>query len=93
MPLLYGEGNRAFIQLQEEIMKQVKDNTMFTWALDEDAAGPFSIGGLLALLHLLSTLEDLNITGLTIKNSLRLLLRRVLLLTIQARAENSGEEV
>ncbi|KAF2870379.1 heterokaryon incompatibility protein-domain-containing protein, partial [Massariosphaeria phaeospora] len=31
MPLLYGEGNRAFRRLQEEIMRVREDYTLFTW--------------------------------------------------------------
>jgi hypothetical protein len=31
MPMLYGEGDRAFIRLQEEIMKQSEDYTIFAW--------------------------------------------------------------
>jgi len=31
MPMLYGEGERAFIRLQEEIMKQSEDYTIFAW--------------------------------------------------------------
>ncbi|KIW28743.1 uncharacterized protein PV07_08381 [Cladophialophora immunda] len=31
MPLLYGEGSRAFRRLQEEIMKLTEDYTIFTW--------------------------------------------------------------
>lgn len=31
MPLLYGEGNRAFIRLQEEIMRQSDDHSLFAW--------------------------------------------------------------
>ncbi|KAF2117416.1 heterokaryon incompatibility protein-domain-containing protein [Lophiotrema nucula] len=31
MPLLYGEGNRAFIRLQEEIMRVTEDYTLFIW--------------------------------------------------------------
>jgi hypothetical protein len=31
MPLLYGEGPRAFIRLQEEIMKQSDDHSIFAW--------------------------------------------------------------
>ncbi|KAF2786931.1 HET-domain-containing protein, partial [Melanomma pulvis-pyrius CBS 109.77] len=34
MPLLYGEGNRAFIRLQEEIMRVREDYTLFTWSPD-----------------------------------------------------------
>ncbi|KAG7286684.1 hypothetical protein NEMBOFW57_008995 [Staphylotrichum longicolle] len=32
MPLLYGEGSRAFIRLQEEIIKHDNDQTIFCWA-------------------------------------------------------------
>lgn len=31
MPLLYGEGSRAFIRLQEEIMKISTDQSIFAW--------------------------------------------------------------
>ncbi|KAG9236043.1 heterokaryon incompatibility protein-domain-containing protein [Amylocarpus encephaloides] len=31
MPMLYGEGERAFMRLQEEIMKQSEDYTLFAW--------------------------------------------------------------
>ncbi|KAH9888276.1 hypothetical protein F4778DRAFT_773615 [Xylariomycetidae sp. FL2044] len=31
MPLLYGEGKKAFIRLQEEILKGSNDHTIFTW--------------------------------------------------------------
>jgi hypothetical protein len=31
MPLLYGEGPKAFIRLQEEIMKQSNDMSIFAW--------------------------------------------------------------
>ncbi|KAH8890725.1 HET-domain-containing protein, partial [Thozetella sp. PMI_491] len=39
MPLLYGEGRRAFQRLQEEIMKEQHDHTLFTWAWPTDAFG------------------------------------------------------
>ena len=32
MPLLYGEGMKAFIRLQEEIMKNSDDQSLFAWA-------------------------------------------------------------
>jgi hypothetical protein len=35
MPLLYGEGKRAFIRLQEEIARTSDDQTIFAWHLDE----------------------------------------------------------
>ncbi|KAF4813320.1 Vegetative incompatibility protein HET-E-1 [Colletotrichum tropicale] len=31
MPLLYGEGSRAFIRLQEEILRQSDDYSLFAW--------------------------------------------------------------
>ncbi|KAK1758882.1 hypothetical protein QBC47DRAFT_409702 [Echria macrotheca] len=31
MPVLYGEGSRAFIRLQQEIMKVSDDHTIFAW--------------------------------------------------------------
>lgn len=31
MPMLYGEGERAFIRLQEQIMKDSNDLTLFAW--------------------------------------------------------------
>ncbi|KAI0839133.1 heterokaryon incompatibility protein-domain-containing protein [Hypoxylon sp. FL0890] len=31
MPLLYGEGNKAFLRLQEEICKQTNDLSLFAW--------------------------------------------------------------
>jgi len=31
MPMLYGEGERAFLKLQEEIMKYSNDHTIFAW--------------------------------------------------------------
>ena len=31
MPLLYGEGDKAFIRLQEEIIKREWDHTIFAW--------------------------------------------------------------
>jgi hypothetical protein len=34
MPLLYGEGERAFVRLQEEIMKQNYDHSLFAWNHD-----------------------------------------------------------
>lgn len=33
MPLLYGEGRKAFIRLQEEILKETDDQSIFAWGL------------------------------------------------------------
>lgn len=46
MPLLYGEGEKAFIRLQEEIMKTSDDQSLFAWALDKNSSQ--STSGLLA---------------------------------------------
>jgi hypothetical protein len=36
MPLLYGEGDRAFIRLQEEIIKSYDDDSILAWGLDTE---------------------------------------------------------
>ncbi|PSN66247.1 hypothetical protein BS50DRAFT_410470 [Corynespora cassiicola Philippines] len=35
MPLLYGEGDKAFIRLQEEILKTTDDYSIFAWTTDK----------------------------------------------------------
>jgi hypothetical protein len=35
LPLLYGEGERAFIRLQEEIMRSSDDQSLFAWGLTD----------------------------------------------------------
>jgi heterokaryon incompatibility protein (HET) len=48
MPLLYGEGERAFLRLQEEIMKTSDDESIFAWSISAaDSAEPL-LTGLLA---------------------------------------------
>lgn len=39
IPMLYGEGERAFIRLQEEILKETTDLTIFAWTCE--AEGPW----------------------------------------------------
>ena len=39
MPLLYGEGNKAFMRLQQEIIKYSDDESIFAWTSDHDAWG------------------------------------------------------
>ncbi|KAK0129725.1 hypothetical protein ONS96_000285 [Cadophora gregata f. sp. sojae] len=34
MPMLYGEGEKAFIRLQEEIMKHSNDHSLFAWSVE-----------------------------------------------------------
>jgi hypothetical protein len=40
MPMLYGEGPKAFIRLQEEILKQSEDHSLFCWRASSDVV-PF----------------------------------------------------
>ncbi|PBP26575.1 hypothetical protein BUE80_DR002502 [Diplocarpon rosae] len=37
MPMLYGEGKRAFLRLQEEIMKHSNDHSLFAWSCSDSA--------------------------------------------------------
>uniref|UniRef100_A0A8H7MY93 Heterokaryon incompatibility domain-containing protein n=1 Tax=Bionectria ochroleuca TaxID=29856 RepID=A0A8H7MY93_BIOOC len=46
MPLLYGEGKKAFNRLQEEIMRVSNDHTIFCW--EWDSSVPKDWGGMLA---------------------------------------------
>jgi len=46
MPMLYGEGERAFIRLQEEILKTSGDDSIFVWRAPD--AGHSTLRGLLA---------------------------------------------
>jgi hypothetical protein len=39
MPLLYGEGKKAFIRLQEEIMKSSSDYSLFAWGIIDQPDG------------------------------------------------------
>lgn len=48
MPLLYGEGERAFVRLQEEILKEIEDDTLFTWMASEESALEAPYRGLFA---------------------------------------------
>ncbi len=40
MPVLYGEGETAFIRLQEEIVKETKDMTLFAWEATQNNQSP-----------------------------------------------------
>ncbi|KAF4841318.1 Vegetative incompatibility protein HET-E-1 [Colletotrichum siamense] len=48
MPLLYGEGSRAFIRLQEAIMKETDDQSIFAWTAANADAEKKILSGLLA---------------------------------------------
>ncbi len=49
MSLLYGEGKRAFIRLQEEILKQTEDYSLLLWTDESstDSFGTWTFGGVL----------------------------------------------
>ena len=42
MPMLYGEGSKAFIRLQEEILKAQNDPDIFNWFWDESVSSTWS---------------------------------------------------
>lgn len=42
MPLIYGEGTRAFTRLQEEIVKSIDDLTILAWESCDERAGIFA---------------------------------------------------
>ncbi|EPE03441.1 het and ankyrin domain protein [Ophiostoma piceae UAMH 11346] len=46
MPIMYGEGKAAFIRLQEEILKNSDDHSIFAWTSPH--ANPYKLYGLLA---------------------------------------------
>jgi hypothetical protein len=47
IPPLYGEGQNAFLRLQQEIIRQTNDETIFAWTTDAGDTSDFQ-GGLLA---------------------------------------------
>lgn len=48
MPMLYGEGEKAFVRLQEEILKETDDHTIFAWRANSSSAENFPFRGILA---------------------------------------------
>jgi hypothetical protein len=46
MPLLYGEGNKAFLRLQQEIIRQTDDESIFAWC--DPFVTPGHVSGILA---------------------------------------------
>lgn len=56
MPLLYGEGNRAFMRLQSEIIRTSNDESIFAWKFER----PILKTGLLAhSIHCFSSAENI----------------------------------
>jgi hypothetical protein len=61
MPLLYGEGSRAFLRLQEELINRFNDQTIFAWSVSvplapdtgerDDKAWESLLGGGVLALH------------------------------------------
>jgi hypothetical protein len=45
MPMIYGEGDKAFRRLQEQIMKDVGDDSILAWGLNLDAEVPNNAPG------------------------------------------------
>jgi hypothetical protein len=43
MPLIYGEGENAFVRLQDEIMKVSEDHSLFAWKSEDDRGGCLAI--------------------------------------------------
>ena len=39
MPLLYGEGDKAFMRLQNEIIKKSPDESIFAWTSEAGSGG------------------------------------------------------
>lgn len=48
MPMLYGEGRNAFYRLQQEILKQSNDQSIFAWCYPEDKHSHTRMSGLLS---------------------------------------------
>lgn len=48
MPLLYGEGRKAFLRLQQEILKQSDDPSIFAWSYPSEMHSHTQISGLFA---------------------------------------------
>ncbi|RYP47961.1 hypothetical protein DL768_006058 [Monosporascus sp. mg162] len=48
MPLLYGEGRKAFYRLQQEIFKQSDDQSIFAWSYPKDRYSHLQMSGLMA---------------------------------------------
>ncbi|KOS18747.1 Vegetative incompatibility protein HET-E-1 [Escovopsis weberi] len=51
MPLMYGEGTKAFLRLQEEIIKQCDDQTILAWGWKRPLSPPSSPGSRSPLAH------------------------------------------
>lgn len=48
MPLLYGEGRKAFSRLQQEIMQRTEDQSIFAWSYPDDEHSHTLVSGMMA---------------------------------------------
>lgn len=48
MPLLYGEGSKAFSRLQQAIMQRTEDQSIFAWSYPDDEHSHTSMSGIMA---------------------------------------------
>ncbi|MBE3046315.1 HET domain-containing protein [Candidatus Bathyarchaeota archaeon] len=46
MPMIYGEGRRAFRRLQDEIIRQSNDLSILAWDKNDEHADPFAAGAI-----------------------------------------------
>ncbi|KAI1778913.1 HET-domain-containing protein [Hypoxylon cercidicola] len=48
MPLLYGEGDKAFVRLQEEILKETDDHSLLCWTVPKDSPRAWTLESVFA---------------------------------------------
>lgn len=48
MPLLYGEGRKAFSRLQQAIMQRTEDQSIFAWSYPDDEHSHTLVSGMMA---------------------------------------------
>lgn len=91
MPLLYGEGTKAFVRLQEQILRQEEDYTLFTWTLQHECGDELT-GFLASTPREFSSLVPANLQQPTITEPLHLHKdkRKELRIDSQAFANQSG---
>jgi hypothetical protein len=66
MPLLYGEGNKAFLRLQEEILKESQDLSIFAWqrqSSSDDGDGDLTSGLFTPFLDDFALAGDITVSG------------------------------
>ncbi|KAI5860675.1 HET-domain-containing protein [Durotheca rogersii] len=48
MPLLYGEGDKAFVRLQEEILRETDDHSLLCWTVPSSSPRAWTLEGIFA---------------------------------------------